>query len=106
MLPQEKTTSILEALRKPDLPSAKAMIDALAPAAKTERERGALAALEGIYSSTSKAKDWGMHTWDAAKMERGAQSVVRSQMTDDFDRGYGETLLAYSRMLKPTESAQ
>ena len=96
----EGVVSILESLRNSDLEEAKKKIDALAAEVKTEREKGSLLAASGIYASMSKAKDGAMQTWDQERIVRAAHSIRESQMADEFDAGYADTLLDYSKMLK------
>ena len=95
---QATIASILESLKRSDLDEAKRKIQALAPEVKSERERGSLLAASGIYASMSRAKEGTMQSWDGARLERAARSITASQMADDFDIGYAETLLNYSRL--------
>ena len=95
---QASIASILDSLRRSDLEEAKRKIQALAPEVRSERERGGLLAASGIYASMSKAKEGTMQTWDTARIERAASSITASQMADDFDVGYAETLLNYSKL--------
>ncbi|MDG6985697.1 MAG: hypothetical protein JRM73_03015 [Nitrososphaerota archaeon] len=95
---QASIASILDSLKRSDLEDAKRKIQALMPEVKTERERGSLMAASGIYSSMSKAKGGAMQTWDSARVERAAKSITKSQLADDFDFGYADTLLNYSRL--------
>jgi hypothetical protein len=94
----EGVSSILESLKASDLEGAKRKLQALTPLARSERERGSLLAAAGIYSSISKAKDGNMQTWDQARVERAARSIASSQMSDEFDQGYAEALLTYSKL--------
>lgn len=95
---QANIASILESLKQSDLEEAKRKIQALMPEVNSDRERGALLAAAGIYVSMSKAKERTMQNWDSARVERAARSITASQMTDDFDMGYAETLLNYSKL--------
>jgi len=95
---QESIASILDSLRRSDLDEAKRKLQALTPEVKSEREKGGLLAAAGIYSSMIKAKEGAMQTWDSARLERAAKSITASQMSDEFDAGYAETLLNYSRL--------
>ncbi|MDE1852919.1 MAG: hypothetical protein KGI38_04120 [Thaumarchaeota archaeon] len=95
---QASIASILDSLKRSELDEAKKKIQALTPDVKSERERGSLLAAAGIYASMSKAKVGTMQTWDNARVERAAKSITSSQMADDFDVGYAETLLNYSRL--------
>jgi hypothetical protein len=95
---QATIASILDSLKRSDLEEAKRKIQALTPEVRSERERGGLLAAAGIYASISKAKEGTMQTWDTARIERAAKSITSSQLADDFDVGYAETLLSYSRL--------
>jgi hypothetical protein len=96
----EGVTSVLESLKNSDLDGAKRRLEAIATQVKTERERGCLLAATGIYSSMLKAKEGTMQTWDQDRLARAAQSIRESQMADEFDAGYADTLLDYSRLLR------
>ena len=95
---QESIASILDSLRKSNLEEAKQRIQALIPEVKSDRQRGELLAAAGIYSSMAKAKEGTMQTWDAARIERAAKSITVSQLADEFDMGYAETLLNYAKL--------
>ena len=95
---QEEISSILQSLRNSDLEDAKRRMQSLGSEIRNEKDRGSLLAAAGIYSSMSKGKEGTMQTWDPARMERAAKSIVASQMADEFDRGYAEALLNYSRL--------
>ncbi len=95
---QASIASILDSLKRSDLEEAKRKIQALTPEVRTERERGGLLAATGIYASMSRAKEGTMQTWDSARIERAAKSITVSQMSDEFDIGYAETLLNYSKL--------
>ncbi|MDG7012366.1 MAG: hypothetical protein JRN17_04685 [Nitrososphaerota archaeon] len=97
--------SILDSLVKSDLDEARQKIQEHQPEVKSERERGSLMAASGILASISKGKDGTLHSWDSAKVERAAKSVVSSQMADDFDAGYAETLLSYSKLTAGTRQS-
>lgn len=100
---QASIASILDSLMRSDLDEAKRKIQALSPEVKSERERGSLMAAAGIYTSMSKAKDRTMQTWDSAKVHRAAKSIAGNQLADDFDKGYADTLLNYSRLTAGTQ---
>jgi len=95
---QESIASILDSLRRSDLEDAKQKIQALLPEVKSERQRGELLAAAGIYSSMAKAKEGTMQTWDSGRIERAAKSITASQLSDEFDMGYSETLLSYAKL--------
>jgi len=96
----EGVSSVLESLRNSDLEGAKRMLDALSPEVKSERERGSLFAAAGIYVSMSKGKEGTLQSWGQDRIARAAKSVESSQMADDFDRGYAETLLDYAKLMQ------
>ncbi len=102
---QASIASILDSLRRSDLDDAKRKIQALMPEVKSERERGSLMAAAGIYASMAKAKGGTMQTWDSARVERAAMSIANSQLADDFDVGYADTLLNYSRLTAGTQQS-
>ena len=99
----EGVSSVLLSLRDSDLEGAKRKIDALSSEVKTDKERGSLLAAVGIYSSISKAKDRTFQTWDSERIDRAARSITSSQMADEFDQGYSETLLNYSKLMQGKE---
>jgi hypothetical protein len=96
----EGVSSVLELLRNSDLEGAKRMLDALSPEVKSERERGGLFAATGIYASMSKGKEGTLQSWAQDRIVRAARSIESSQMADDFDRGYAETLLDYTKLMQ------
>lgn len=100
---QESITSILDMLRKDDLDQAKKMIQALGPEVKNDKERGALLAAAGIYASISKGKEGTLQSWDSPRIERAAKSITSSQMSDDFDAGYAESLLKYVKLTQDSQ---
>ena len=102
---QMNIASILDSLKREDLEEAKRKIQALAPEIRSERERGGLLAASGIYSAMLKAKDGTMQNWDRARVERAARSITASQMSDEFDVGYAETLLNYSKLTEVTQAS-
>ena len=95
---QESIASILDFLKRSNLEEAKQRIQSLMPEVKSERQRGELLAAAGIYSSMAKAKEGTMQTWDSARIERAAKSITASQLADEFDMGYAETLLNYAKL--------
>ncbi|HME19399.1 MAG TPA: hypothetical protein VKF15_06675 [Nitrososphaerales archaeon] len=97
----EGVSSVLESLKNSDLDSAKKKLEVIAAEVKTERERGCLLAAAGIYSSILKAKNGTLQSWDQDRVVRAAQSIRQSQMADEFDAGYADTLVDYSKLLKP-----
>ena len=96
----EGISSILESLRNSDLEGAKRKLDVLSPNVKNERERGNLLAAAGIYASMQKGKDGTLRSWGPDRIVRAAKAVESSQMADDIDRGYAETLLEYAKLMQ------
>lgn len=96
---QQGVSSILESLRSSDLEGAKRKLDALSPDVRSERERGNLLAAAGIYSSMLKGKEGTLQSWGGDRIVRAAKTIESSQMADDFDRGYAETLLDYAKFM-------
>lgn len=99
----EGVNSVLEALRNSDLEEAKRKLESLMPEVKTEKERGSLLAAAGIYASMNRGKDGTMQSWDHGRVQRAAESITANQMADDFDRGYAETLISYSKLMQSLE---
>ena len=95
---QASIESILASIAKSELEEAKKKIQALMPEVRTERERGGLMAAAGILTSITKGKEGSMQSWDSGRLERAAKSISGSQMADDFDSGYAETLVNYSKL--------
>ncbi len=91
---------VLESLKNADTESARKKIVEISAQVRSEKERGALLAAQGICTSISKRKEGTMQSWDQGRVIRAAQSIVSSQMADDFDRGYAETLLSYSKLIE------
>ena len=102
---QASIASILDSLKRSDLEEAKRKIQALTPEVKSDRERGGLFAATGIYASMSKAKEGTMQTWDTGRIERAAKSITASQMADEFDAGYAETLVNYSKLISSSQQS-
>ena len=94
----EGVSTVLQSLKDSHLEEAKRKLQTLIPEARNERERGSLLAASGILASMAKGKDWTMQSWTPERLERAARSVVSSQMADDFDQGYAETLLSYTKL--------
>ena len=95
----EGVSSVLMSLKNAHLDEAKKTLEAIGSEVKTERERGALLAASGIYSSMVRGKGGTVQTWDRDRIIRAAQSIRQSQMADEFDAGYADTLLDYSKLV-------
>ena len=102
---QQNIVAILESLSRSDLEDAKRKLQAITPEVRSDRERGGLLAASGIYASITKAKDGTMQSWDTARIERAARSITASQMADEFDIGYAEALMAYSRLIQNSQQS-
>jgi hypothetical protein len=100
----EGVSSILESLAGSDLDGARKKLDAISPEVKTERERGSLMAAAGIASSMTKGKEGAMQSWGPDRLERAAMTIRQSQMADEFDAGYADTLLGYSKLMQSRQS--
>jgi hypothetical protein len=99
----EGVSAVLESLKGSDLDGAKKMLETIGGEVRTERERGSLLAATGIYSCIVKSKDGAMQSWDQGRLTRAAQSIRGSQMADEFDAGFAETLMSYTRLSMKTE---
>jgi hypothetical protein len=99
----EGVSSVLLYLRNSDLEEAKKKLDAIASEARTERERGSILAAMGIYSSMVRPRNGTLQTWDQERIVRAAHSIRQDQMADEFDAGFADTLLDYSKLLKGPE---
>lgn len=95
---QENINSLLDSLSRSELDEAKRKLAALSSEVKSEKDRGSLLAAAGIYASMTKGKEGTLQTWEPDKVERAAKSITLSQMADEFDTGYAETLVSYSRL--------
>jgi hypothetical protein len=102
----ESISSILESLRNSDLEEAKRKLQALGPEVKNDRDRGSLLAASGIYTSMAKAKEGAVQSWDPERIERAARTITSSQMADDLDIGYAETLMKYARITQGSRQTE
>jgi hypothetical protein len=92
-------SSVLESVSRGELEEAKRKLQSLGPEMKTDRERGSFLAASGIYSSVAKSRAGAMQSWTPERMERAVASVTSSQMADDFDRGYADTVRSYFALI-------
>lgn len=99
----EGVSTVLESLKNSDLDSAKKKLEVISGEVKTERERGSLLAAMGIYSCMTKSKEGAMQTWDQGRLVRAAQSIKGGQMADEFDAGYADTLMNYTKLFQKSE---
>jgi hypothetical protein len=95
----EGVSSILDSLRSSDLEGAKRKLEALSPEVKSDRERGSLLAAAGIYASILKGKEGTFQSWGEDRINRAAKAIESSQMADDIDIGYAETLRDYAKLI-------
>jgi len=96
----EGVSSILESLRSSDLEGAKRKLESLSTNVRSDRDRGSLLAVTGIYASMSKGKEGTLQSWDQGRIARAAKTIESSQMADDIDKGYAETLLDYAKLIQ------
>lgn len=95
----EGVASVLEALKHSDVDEARKRIEEISHGVKTDRERGILAAARGIATAMARGKGGTLQTWDQDKIRRAAEAIRSSQMSDEFDFGFAETLLGYASIL-------
>ena len=88
----------MELIRASNLEEAKKQIETLAQTVKAERDRGSLMALNGILVSISRGKDGTLQSWEPEKVARAANTIRKSQMADDWDRGYADVLTNYAKL--------
>jgi hypothetical protein len=93
----EGVSSVLELLKSSDLDGAKKKLEAIGAEAKTERERGSLLAAQGLYNSIAKSREGSVQSWDLDRLLKAVRSIKDSQMADEFDVGYAETLSSYAK---------
>ncbi len=94
----EGVSSVLASLRDSDLESAKRKLESLSQSARNEKERGSIMAAAGIYAGIVKGKDSTIQSWNSDRVRRAARAISASQMSDDFDKGYAETLVEYASL--------
>ena len=99
-------STILQLISVSDLDAAKKKLTAMSANAKAERTRGSLAAANGIITSLTKKKEGTLPTWDSERAVRAAHQILKSEMLDDFDRGYAETLVKFGKMMKPAKTQE
>ncbi|HXW37389.1 MAG TPA: hypothetical protein VEJ36_05760 [Nitrososphaerales archaeon] len=99
----EGLVSVLAALKNSDPEEAKKKIDEITRDVKTDRERGVMAAAHGIATSMSKGREGTLQSWDPEKVKRAAGRISRSQMSDDYDKGFAETLVEYAQLISVKE---
>jgi hypothetical protein len=99
----EGVASVLAALKHSDVDEARKIIEIISRDVKTDRERGILAAARGIATAMAKGKGGTLQTWDQEKIKRAAEAIRSSQMSDEFDFGFAETLLGYASILSRKE---
>lgn len=97
---REKIAAILESLKNSDLEGAKKQIEVQLQTVKNDRDKGGLTAASGILSTMSKGKEGTLQTWDHEKIARAADTIRKSQMSDDWDQGYADVLGSYAKLLQ------
>lgn len=96
----QAVASVLESIRNRALEEARTKLGPMMAQAKTDRERGSIMAAAGILASMSKGREGGMQTWGEDKIAKAAQTMKKNQMADEWDLGYADTLLGYTKLLK------
>ncbi len=91
---------IVKMIVKSDFEGAKKEIELLHQNVTNEKERGALMAVNGIFTGINKKKEGALQSWTDQKVARAAEFLSKSQLADDFDRGYVEALLTYAKSLE------
>ncbi len=91
---------IMQLIANSELEAANKKVTAISASVRTERMRGSLAAVNGIMISMTKKKEGSLPSWDEEKAVRAAHQILKSEMLDDFDRGYAETLVKYGKLTK------
>lgn len=95
----EEMNRVVQLILKSNLDEAKAMISKISAQVTDERERGALAALNGLIVSITKRKDMGKPI-DEEKLAHIAISIQNNQMADEFDKGYWGMLLHFLNLYR------
>jgi hypothetical protein len=90
--------TVVDLLARKQFDEAKKKLDSLAPNVRTERERGAVMAANGILLGFTKRKEGAPPLIELDKLGRAAKALANSSMLDEFDRGFSETLLAYAKV--------
>ncbi len=91
---------------KSDFDGAKKEIELINQNVTNERERGALMAVNGILTGINKKKEGALQSWTDKKVARAAEFLSKSQLADDFDRGYVEALLTYAKSLEQVKKQE
>ena len=94
-------SEVMQLLANSEVEAAKKKVTTIS--ARTERTRGSLAAVSGIITSMTKKKEGSLPSWDEERAVRAANQILKSEMLDDFDKGYSETLLKYGKLTKPAK---
>lgn len=100
VLTTREISAVLELLSKSDLENARKALQEISSVAREERERGMVMAASGIMASMTKAREGAFQSWDEEKITRAAKMIAGSQMADEFDKGFADALLEYSRLKK------
>ena len=91
---------VMQLIANSELETAKKKVTSISAGVRTERMRGSLAAVNGIIVSMTKKKEGSLPSWDEEKAIRAAHQILKSEMLDDFDKGYAETLVKYGKLAK------
>jgi len=93
-------SEVMRLIANSELEAAKKKVTSMSGNVRTERMRGSLAAVNGIITSMTKKKEGSLSSWDEEKAVRAAHQILKSEMLDDFDKGYAETLVKYGKLTK------
>jgi N-acetylglutamate synthase/N-acetylornithine aminotransferase len=91
---------VMQLIVNSELETAKKKVTSMTTGVRTERMRGSLAAVNGIITSMTKKKEGSLPSSDEEKAIRAAHQILKSEMLDDFDKGYAETLVKYGKLTK------
>ena len=99
---REEVEVIMDLIAQSKIDEARERIQRLAPQVSSDYGRGALLAVSGIISMLTKPKG-GDSTQDVEKMTRMLEGIVKTQTTDDLDKGYTQTLSKWVKKVRTTE---
>ena len=95
---KEEVDVIIESVLHTKLEDARQRLVHLAPQVSSEYGKGALLALNGIVNVTENKTPDKMA--DPDKILRAVERLPRVEMTDDFDKGYLQTLGKWAKRVK------
>jgi len=95
---KEEVDEIIESLARSKLEEARQRLAHLAPQVSSEYGKGALLALNGIVNVTENRTPDKMS--DSDKILRAVDRLPKTQMTDDLDKGYLQTMGKWAKRVK------